>query len=88
MNELIGLLLAIDWVAVSLFLSAVVILLFVGGICSMFMSKSPSVEAWADLVVQQVMHDAVAKIGGPDFAGFGSGDDEADASSWGVAAGL
>lgn len=43
MNELIGRLRAIDWVAVSLFLSAVVILLFVGGICSMFMSKSPSV---------------------------------------------
>ena len=41
MSDILAQLLRIDWVAVARFLAAVVVLLFVGAICSMFMSKSP-----------------------------------------------
>ena len=35
-------------------------------------------EARGDLSVEQVMHDAVAELCGPDFAHLGPGDDKAD----------
>lgn len=44
-------------------------------------------EARRDGVVQQVMDDAVAELGGPDFARLRPGDDEADGAAGAVGAG-
>ena len=45
-------------------------------------------EARPDLAVEQVVHDAVAELGGPDFAHLGPGDDEADRGPGPVAVGM
>jgi len=45
-------------------------------------------EARADLAVEQVVHDAVAELGGPYFAHLGPGDDKADRGAGPIGAGL
>ena len=44
------------------------------------------VKAWGNVVVQQVMHDAVAEACSPYLAWLGVGDDEADGAPWLVGA--